>query len=328
MSGEAPSPRALLREAERRLAAAGIEDARLEAELLLAAAIGVPRLEFQLQPERPLEPAQVDAFQAALRRRLRREPLQYIAGVVHFRELVLRVDPRVLIPRPETEVLVGAVLAWARQRLDAATRRRGGSAVARGGPAASWRRPREAGRADTATSGPGLTALDIGTGSGAIALSLLKEGPFRHVVATDVSGAALAVAEENARRVGVRDRLELRRGPLWDPVAKNERFDVVVSNPPYVAERERDELAAEVRDWEPAVALFAAEEGRAVLHGLVAGAAQHLAGRGLLALEVGLGQATDVAALLRQSGYPDVRVVQDLAGRDRIVLAEARASAA
>lgn len=328
MSGEAPSPRALLREAERRLAAAGIEDARLEAELLLAAAIGVPRLEFQLQPERPLEPAQVDAFQAALRRRLRREPLQYIAGVVHFRELVLRVDPRVLIPRPETEVLVGAVLAWARQRLDAATRRRGGSAVAREGPAASWRRAREAGRADTATSGPGLTALDIGTGSGAIALSLLKEGPFRHVVATDVSGAALAVAEENARRVGVRDRLELRRGPLWDPVAKNERFDVVVSNPPYVAERERDELAAEVRDWEPAVALFAAEEGRAVLHGLVAGAAQHLAGRGLLALEVGLGQATDVAALLRQSGYPDVRVVQDLAGRDRIVLAEARASAA
>ena len=282
----------LTRKAATVLESKGIENARLEAELLLAAVLGVKRLDLYLQHDRPVTAAELDAFRGAVRRRLRREPVQYILGTVAFRTLELSVDPRVLIPRPETEVLAGAVVAW------------------------------------LASHPSARSALDLGTGSGAIALSLARETSLERIVATDVSAAALEVAASNAERNGASARLELRQGALWSAVAEDEVFDVIVSNPPYVGEAERTSLAPEVRDWEPAEALFAGERGLDVIEPLVAGAPARLVLGGLLALEVGAGQATEVAALAEAAGLVNVRVLADLTGRERIVVAEAGAEAA
>ena len=176
-----------------------------------------------------------------------------------------------------------------------------------------WARP---GRAD-------LDALDVGTGSGCIALSLLTEGSFRRVVATDASAEALAVTTVNACRAGLAERLETRLGPLFEPLAPGEAFDVVVSNPPYVADAEAADLEPEVRDWEPAAALFSGAHGLDALDAIVAGAGPRIRPGGLLALEVGLGQAAPVAERVRAAGgFTEPRIVRDLAGRQRIVLAE------
>lgn len=265
----------------------GVERGRLDAEHLLAHALETERLQLYLQYDRPLTASELDRFRPLLRRRARREPLQYILGVAAFRELDLTVDPRVLIPRPETEVLVQEVLDWA---------------------------------ADAATAG--MTALDVGTGSGAIALSLALEGPFQRVVATDASAEALEVAAENAAARGLEDRVELRHGALFEPLEPGERFHVVVSNPPYVGEVEAAELEPEVTEWEPREALFAGPDGLAVLRALVARAGEHLEEGGLLALELGAGQAGPVVAAVEEAGgWDDIRVRKDLAGRERVLLA-------
>ena len=273
------------------LDAKGVERGRLDAEHLLAHTLGTTRLQLYLEHERPLTPDELGAFKPLLLRRAAREPLQYILGRASFRELELAVDPRVLVPRPETEVLVDEVLAWTKAR-------------------------------EIAGGGEGLTALDVGTGSGCIALSLAHEGPFARVVATDVSGDALDVARGNAEAAGLADRVELRAGTLFEPLAPDERFHVVVSNPPYVAAGEAGELEPEVAQWEPGGALYAGEAGMDVLDALVAGVARHLEPGGLLALEVGLGQAEAVAGGIRAAGGFDApRIRRDLAGRQRIVLA-------
>jgi release factor glutamine methyltransferase len=277
----------LARKAGDVLAERGFDNARLEGELLLAGILGIRRLDLYLQHDRPVEAGELVDFREAVRRRLRHEPLQYILGQAHFRELVLRVDRRVLVPRPETEVLVEEVLRWARA-------------------------------AQTAE----LEALDVGTGAGAIALSLVREHAFRRVVATDTAAGALAVARENAALLGLAERVEFRAGSLWTPLGEGERFDVVVSNPPYIGEQERSTLPLEVVDWEPPEALFAPAAGLAVLCALVDGAAPHLRAGGLLALEVGWQQAGEVAERIRRRGaYGEPRIVQDLAGRPRVVLA-------
>ncbi|GMV05420.1 MAG: release factor glutamine methyltransferase [Gemmatimonadota bacterium] len=265
----------------------GVDRGRLDAEHLLAHVLGVKRLQLYLQFDRPLDREELDRFRPLLRRRAEREPLQYILGHAAFRELELAVDRRVLIPRPETEILVDEVLAWAR-----------------------------------AQGAEGLTAVDLGTGSGAIALALLHEGPFARVVATDASRDALAVAGENARATALTDRVELREGSLFAALGAGETFDVVVSNPPYVAEAEAPTLEPEVADWEPAAALFGGPDGMAVIRALVAGAGAHVRRGGLLAVEVGAGQAGLVVAEVEGTGeYDDVRVRRDLAGRERVVLA-------
>jgi release factor glutamine methyltransferase len=287
-SAATPRPLELARLAAEHLAARGVTDGRLDAELLLAHALGIRRLDLYLQFERPLTDEEVAAYREAIRRRARREPLQYITGEAAFRELVLRVDPRVLIPRPETEVLVGEVLDWARGE---------------------------------AAAGGALSALDVGTGSGAIALSLLREGPFGRVVATDVSAGALEVAAANAAALGLADRLELRAGSVWSAVGEVERFHVIVANPPYVMESERATLMPEVRDHEPGAALFSGPDGLEVVREIVGGARAHLRAGGLLALEVGVGQASTVAGLVSAAGLASPRVVVDLAGRERVVLA-------
>lgn len=269
------------------LAARGVERARLDGEHILAHALGLGRLDLYLQHDRPLTPEELDSFRPLLKRRAAREPLQYILGSQPFRELDLAVDRRVLIPRPETEVLVGEVLAWAGTRTDGA-----------------------------------LDVLDIGTGSGAIALSLALEGSFRRVVATDLSAQALEVAARNRAAAGLEDQVELREGADYTALAPDERFDVIVSNPPYVAEPERADLEPEVVEWEPGTALFGGLDGLDVVRRLVAGAPARLRDGGLLALEVAVGQAGAVAGLLEGAGgWDGITVRADLTGRERIVMA-------
>lgn len=263
----------------------GIESGRLDAEHLLAEALGLDRLDLYLQFDRPLTSEELDAYRPLLRRRARREPLQHVLGRVPFREIELAVDDRALIPRPETEVLVEVVLEWAGER-----------------------------------SGDDLEALEIGTGTGAIALSLAREGPFASVVATDSSADALALADENRRALGLEDRVELRRGRFFEPVREAERFDVVVSNPPYVAEDEAGELEPEVREWEPAEALFAGSDGFEVLEALVRGAPSVLRAGGLLALELAPRQGERMAERVRRTeGLDEPRLRRDLSGRERIL---------
>jgi release factor glutamine methyltransferase len=282
----------LAQKAAQLFAERGFEHPRLEAELLLAHVLQIKRLDIYLQFERPLTNQELETFRTLVRRRLKHEPLQYIVGTAAFRQLELQVDARVLIPRPETEVLVGCAIQWAREQ----------------------------GGADS--------AIDIGTGSGAIALSLVREKAVARVVATDVSEAALEVARGNAVQLGLADRVEFRAGEVWRAVRAGEVFDIVISNPPYVAAHERAGLQPEVRDWEPASALFAAADGLAVISEIASGAPAHLRAQGLLALEVGMTQAEAVAEELRAGGrFEDVKVVRDLAGRDRIVTAVRKADA-
>ena len=263
----------------------GVETGRLDAEWLLAAALGVDRLQLYLKYDRPLSSEEREAFKPLLRRRAGREPLQYIIGRTGFRELELKTDPRVLIPRPETEVLVQEVLDWASA-----------------GAESVW---------------------DMGTGAGAVALSLAAEGTWTRVVATDVSPEALSVAADNAERYDLGGYVEFREGSLFEPLEEGERFDVIVSNPPYIAEGEKGELQPEVRDWEPPEALFAGEDGLDVIRQLVAGAPKHLLSGGLLALECGLGQAEGIAADVQATGaFGAVRIRADLTGRPRFVTAE------
>ena len=263
----------------------GVETGRLDAEWLLAAALGVDRLQLYLKYDRPLSSEEREAFKPLLRRRAGREPLQYIIGRTGFRELELKTDPRVLIPRPETELLVQEVLDWASA-----------------GAESVW---------------------DMGTGAGAVALSLAAEGTWTRVVATDVSPEALSVAADNAERYDLGGHVEFREGSLFEPLEEGERFDVIVSNPPYIAEGEKGELQPEVRDWEPPEALFAGEDGLDVIRQLVAGAPKHLLSGGLLALECGLGQAEGIAADVQATGaFGAVRIRADLTGRPRFVTAE------
>lgn len=291
-AGETPEldgglPFELIRRAEQYLAEHDVADARLEAELMLASVLDVNRLQLFLDEDVPLTEEQATRFRRLVDRRAKHEPLQYVVGSAAFREIELAVDTRALIPRPETEVLAGVALDWARAR----------------------------GRDD-------LRALDIGTGTGAIALSLLAEGGVAHAVATDVSAAALELARENAERLALADRVELRPGSVYDATRAEERFDLIVSNPPYIATAERATLAIEIVDWEPEGALFGGERGLDVVEPIVHGAIERLARPGLLALELAPDQTQEVAALARAAGFTSVRIVEDLTGRPRIVAAE------
>lgn len=265
----------------------GVESGRLDAEHLLAHTVGVDRLQLYLDFERTLTGCELDGFRPLLRRRATREPLQYILGRQPFRELDLEVTPHVLIPRPETEVLVGEILDW----IDNQER-------------------------------PSATALDIGTGSGAIGLSLAFEGTFASVVITDVSREALEVARRNRDAAALEQTVELRMGALFEPLEPDERFDVITSNPPYVPETDMPSLQPEVRDWEPPGALFAGADGLDVLRRLGEDASGYLKPGGLLALEVGFGQAKVVADLLGRAGhFEHVRILRDFSRKERFVLA-------
>ena len=268
----------------------GVERGRLDAEHLLAHAMSTTRLDLYLQYDRLLSGPELDQYRPLLTRRARREPLQYIVGRAGFRNLELEVDQAVLIPRPETEILVDEVLQWV---------------------------------SDNKLKNPG--ALDIGTGSGAIALSLVHEGPFSRVVATDTSRAALEVATRNSLMSGFSDRVDFRLGKFYEPLTVGEVFEVIVSNPPYVADGEAQDLEPEIREWEPGAALYAGPDGLDALRRIATGVGAYLKPGGLLALEVGLGQATYIMELLENTGeFRTVQVCRDLSGCERVVLAHKR----
>jgi release factor glutamine methyltransferase len=265
------------------------DDAVAEARELLALLHDMPRHWPMLSRDQELDAAQCDAARRAAAKRAAGAPLQYAAGRAAFRHLTLDVDERVLIPRPETEQLVEIVLDLTRHE-------RGGVAV------------------------------DVGTGSGAIALALANEGRFARVIGTDVSLDALAVARANAERFAGRwcAELELRHGSLLGPVPEK-GLRAIVSNPPYIAFEEAAALPTSVRDWEPAVALFSGQDGMAATARLVRDAAASLAPSGVLALEVDIRRAATVAELAASHGsYVDVRVLLDLTGRERFVVARRR----
>jgi release factor glutamine methyltransferase len=251
------------------------ETPRLDAELLLAHTLGRERIELYTDFDRPLTPSELDGYRELVARRSRREPVAYILGEWGFRRLTLTVDSRALIPRPETEVVAERALA----------RLRGLESPA---------------------------VLDVGTGTGALALAIADEHPGARVRALDVSAEALALAGENAARTGLRVDLvqhDSRAGLPGGP------YDLVVSNPPYVEPADLGTLMPDVRDYEPEVALV----GSGITESVARGALDVLRPGGWLVLEVGDGQAAATAALLDGLGYIDVATTPDLTGRDRVV---------
>jgi release factor glutamine methyltransferase len=280
--------REALRLGGERLQRAGVASARLDMSLLLARALGTDRLGLYTNLDRPLTETERQRARELLARRTRREPMAYILGEKEFFGLTLEVDASVLIPRPETEFLVAAAIDWLEERRE--TR-------------------------------PAPLLADIGAGSGAIAVVVAKRCPWCRWIATDVAEEALAVTRRNAERHGVAERIECRRGTLWDPI--RETVDGICSNPPYVAEADRPGLEPEVALWEPAVALFSDRDGMAHLEALAEGAAARLAPGGLLLLECGRGQAATVAALLEATGaFAAIERLPDLTGIERVVRAE------
>lgn len=313
-----PTRREAVAGLRRELDGAGAGSPAAEAERLVAHALGLGRAELALAGDEPLTPEEAGRIARAAARRMAGEPLQHIEGTVEFRELVLVADPRALIPRPETEQLVERLARWARDRAPRPASREE-AADERGGLV----RARRPGRARAAP--PLESVLDIGTGSGAIALSLVAEGIARRVVAVDISQEALSQAAENrarARLDGERVELRLAGRPVWTAVGPGERFDAIVSNPPYVSDAELPGLGPEVREHEPRVALAGGAEGLEVVREIVGRAREHLEPGGALFLEIGEGQGAKTRALLEREGWGRVALFEDLAGRDRFVQAE------
>jgi len=264
-----------------RLVAAGVGEPRADAEVLLAHALGTTRAGLVLAARRPLPAGAAREFASLLARRAAREPLHHLVGEREFWSLRFAVDRRVLVPRPETELLVETAL-----RLAPEARR----------------------------------VLDLGTGSGAVAAVLARELPAAWVCASDLSAEALTVARANLARHAA--RVPLWRGELLTPVAAG-AFDLVVANPPYVADAELDGLEPEVREHEPRLALAAGTDGLAVLRRLVAEAPSVLAPGGWLVVEMGAGQAPAVRRLAEASGrWVRIEVARDHAGIERVLAAQ------
>jgi release factor glutamine methyltransferase len=273
--------------ASARLARAGVESARLDAELLIAAAAGVSRATL-IAGAVEIDAALVERFERMLARREAREPLAYIVGYREFFSLEFVVREGVLIPRPETETVVEAALDFLRER-------------------------------------PAARVLDLGTGSGAIAIAIAANAPAVRIVALDISKVSLEVAADNARRHRCADRIAFLQGDcfaaLEDQAPPFNPFDLIVSNPPYIAEPEFAALAPEVRDFEPRVALDGGSDGMDFYRRIAAGVPRWLAPGGEVILEVGAGQADTVEAMMHSAGCAASARRRDLAGIDRVVRA-------
>ena len=267
--------------ARRRLHAAGIDSPAIDARLLLEAASGASRTDIVTDPQRLLEADAAATFDAMLARRERREPISHILGRQAFWKIMLAVTPHVLTPRPDTEVIVEGVLA-------------------------------------AFDEGRAFSFLDLGVGSGAIALAILAERPRAKALGVDASSEALAVARENAANLGLADRLALLRGD-WTEGLGDATFDLVVANPPYIASDEIATLDPEVCEHEPRMALDGGPDGLAAYRVLAPEILRVLKADGVFAVEIGATQAAAVEALFREAGAQDVRTRLDLANRDRVV---------
>ena len=259
----------------------GIVQPRLEAESLLAYALGVDRLHLYLNPDKPLTAEERARFREVIKRRRSGIPIQHLIGEVLFYGLRFRVTEDALIPRPETEQLVEHAL-------------------------------------ENASRGKGIACLDLGTGAGVIAVCLARYLPEATVTAVDVCAEALELARDNAELNGVDDRITFVESNWFDRVTG--RFDLVVSNPPYVAEEEMALVSAEVREHEPHVALDGGRRGIQRIEELTSELRQHLQPCGTVIMEIGNGQGADVVSMLEGIGLEETRIEKDLAGRERFVI--------
>jgi len=258
----------------------GIESPRLTIELLLAHLLEKRRLDLYLEFERELDEATLEKLREMVKRRAAGEPLQYITGEAEFCGLKFAVDQRVLIPRPETELLVEVVVR---------------------------RKPDK--------------IVDVGTGSGCIAVALAKKLPESEITAIDTSAEALEVARENAKRNNLEKKVRFLQSDLLGKLPDSFAADAIVSNPPYIASGDWARLPKEVKDFEPVRALVAGEDGLEVIHRLAMNARRVLSPSGFVALEIGAGQRAAVAELFGKNGFDVVEVVEDLQGHERVVVA-------
>ena len=266
------------------LAGKGIAAPRLNAELVVGHALGRKRMQLYLEFERLLTETELEQIRPLVRRRAQHEPLQYVVGDTDFCGLKLKTDRRALIPRPETEQLVELVLAWC------------------------------------AVNQPATHILDLGTGTGAIALALGRAMPAVKLLAVERSEGALALAGENTAAAGLAERVTLACSD-WFSAVPATRFDVIVSNPPYLAPEETAATAREVREFEPIEALTAGANGLGDLEAIIEGAPRYLRRGGLLALETGVTQHAHLLEALRQAGFSHAEGKRDLTNRDRFILA-------
>ncbi len=281
----------------------GVSEPRASAEVLLAHALGLSRLDLYLRHDQPLSPEELSRFRGLVKRRAAGEPTAYLTGHKEFWSLDFQVTPAVLIPRPETEVLVEAAL-------DAL---RGADRIS---PSAENRKPQ--------TENP-LWGLEIGVGSGALVTVLAKKLPDMTWAATDISHAALKVARENARRHGVAERLNFIQGNLFSWLKPGPLFTLIAANLPYVSESEWQALPRDIREYEPKQALLGGKDGLALLKPLAREAHRYLRPGGWLVLEVGLGQAEIIKELLhRAEVYDRLELWQDYQGIDRVIRARRR----
>lgn len=278
----------LLNEASSFFASKEIEAARLQVELLLAAALDLNRLELYLQFEKTLTPQEVEVFRGFVRERLKGSPIQYVTGTAAFRNLELCVGSGVLIPRPETEIVVEVAL-------------------------------------DLLAAQDGRI-LDLGCGSGAIAIAICSERPTVRAIASDIDRIALSIVSENAQRHGVTDRVALVCGDLLEPFAgESAQLDAIISNPPYIATAEIQQLQPEVRDHEPHHALDGGADGLEFYRRIADSATDLLVQGGAVVLEVGDGQVPAVTGLLEESNaYDQIEARCDLSGTERVVCCRRR----
>jgi release factor glutamine methyltransferase len=267
----------------------GVSEPRASAEVLLAHALGLSRLDLYLRHDLPLTPQELTRFKALVVRRREGEPVAYLTGEKEFWSLAFRVTPGVLIPRPETEILVEAALAGAR---------------------------------DPAFPADSAWGLEVGVGSGAVVVTLARELPAMEWVAVDLSRAALAVAQDNARRHEVAGRIRFLQADLLPGLKPTASFALVVANLPYVPREEWEKLPRDIRDFEPKEALVGGEDGLALIRPLARQAHHYLKQGGYLALEVGPGQAEQLMASLGETeAYDRLEAIRDYQGIKRVVRA-------
>jgi release factor glutamine methyltransferase len=285
LQGIAPGP--LIAGAAAELASAGIEDPRLDAEVMLAAAFQNSRTAV-ICGLANIDAGARERYAAMIARRTRREPLAYILGHKEFYSLQFEVTPAVLIPRPETETVVTTALKFVSNR-------------------------------------PAARVCDLGTGSGAIGLAIATNAPAAQLTLTDVSSDALAIAHHNAVRLALAYRTRFRLADCFDPIDKMGRlgrFDLIVSNPPYIREAEIAGLPAEIARYEPHVALSGGHDGLELYRRITVRLTEHLEARGSAIVEIGWDQSDAVVALMCSAGAASIKVVSDLAGLRRVVVAQ------